>query len=102
MGGAGKLGELFKSAEASSGKSGGGQQQQQQNLGQLFKSAQSQQPTAAAGKTHLSQKNLPNVATVEASPPSQVGKPDPSFIYYLCTVTLSGRAAADETFEPVW
>ena len=71
MGGAGKLGELFKSAEASSGKSSGGGGQQQ-NLGQLFKSAQSQQP-AAAGKTHLSQKNLPSMATVEASPPSQVG-----------------------------
>ena len=70
MGGAGKLGELFKSAEASSGKSSGGGQQQ--NLGQLFKSAQSQQPSAA-GKTHPSQKNLPNMATVEASPPSQVG-----------------------------
>ena len=69
MGGAGKLGELFKSAEASSGKSSSSGQQQ--NLGQLFKSAQSQQP-AAVGKTHLSQKNLPNMATVEASPPSQV------------------------------
>ena len=67
MGGAGKLGELFKSAETSSSKSGG---QKQQNLGQLFKSAQSE----PAGKTHLNQKNLPNMATVEASPPSQVGR----------------------------
>merc|ERR1719239_727952 len=69
MGGAGKLGELFKSAETSSSKSGGQKQQQQQNLGQLFKSAQSE----PAGKTHLNQKNLPNLATVEASPPSQGG-----------------------------
>jgi len=69
MGGAGKLGELFKSAETSSSKSGGQKQQQQQNLGQLFKSAQSE----PAGKTHLNQKNLPNMATVEASPPSQGG-----------------------------
>ena len=70
MGGAGKLGELFKSAETSSSKSGGQKQQQQQNLGQLFKSAQSE----PAGKTHLNQKNLPNMATVQASPPSQVGR----------------------------
>ena len=72
MGGTGKLGELFKSAETSSSKSGSNQQQQQQNLGQLFKSAA--QSESAAGKTHLSQKNLPNMATVEASPPSQVGR----------------------------
>merc|ERR1719234_471087 len=71
MGGTGKLGELFKSAETSSSKSGSQQQQQQQNLGQLFKSAA--QSESAAGKTHLSQKNLPNMATVEASPPSQGG-----------------------------
>ena len=68
-GGAGKLGELFKSAETSGDKPGG---QQQQNLGQLFKSAQSQ-PAKTTGKSHLGQKNLPNLATVEASPPSQVG-----------------------------
>ena len=70
-GGAGKLGELFKSAETSGDKPGG--QQQQQNLGQLFKSAQNQPAAKNAGKSHLGQKNLPNLATVEASPPSQVG-----------------------------
>ena len=71
VGGAGKLGELFKSAaETGSSKPGG---QQQQNLGQLFKSAQSQPAAKTTGKSHLGQKNLPNLATVEASPPSQVG-----------------------------
>ena len=70
LGGAGKLGELFKSAETSGDKPGG---QQQQNLGQLFKSAQSQPAAKTTGKSHLGQKNLPNLATVEASPPSQVG-----------------------------
>jgi len=69
-GGAGKLGELFKSAETSGDKPGG---QQQQNLGQLFKSAQSQPAAKTTGKSHLGQKNLPNLATVEASPPSQGG-----------------------------
>lgn len=72
LGGAGKLGELFKSAETSGDKPGG-QQQQQQNLGQLFKSAQSQPAAKTTGKSHLGQKNLPNLATVEASPPSQGG-----------------------------
>jgi len=71
LGGAGKLGELFKSAETSGDKPGG--QQQQQNLGQLFKSAQSQPAAKTTGKSHLGQKNLPNLATVEASPPSQGG-----------------------------
>ena len=70
LGGAGKLGELFKSAETSGDKPGG--QKQQQNLGQLFKSAQNQPAAKTAGKSHLGQKNLPNLATVEASPPSQV------------------------------
>lgn len=70
LGGAGKLGELFKSAETSGDKPGG---QQQQNLGQLFKSAQSQPAAKTTGKSHLGQKNLPNLATVEASPPSQGG-----------------------------
>ena len=80
VGGAGKLGELFKSAaETGSSKPGG---QQQQNLGQLFKSAQSQ---AAAGKTHLTQKNLPNMAAVEASPPSQVTR-IVSINQYICIV----------------
>jgi len=68
LGGAGKLGELFKSAETSGDKPGG---QQQQNLGQLFKSAQSQPAAKTTGKSHLGQKT--NLATVEASPPSQGG-----------------------------
>ena len=79
LGGAGKLGELFKSAETSGDKPGG---QQQQNLGQLFKSAQSQPAAKTTGKSHLGQKNLPNLATVEASPPSQVGSCEPPFIYF--------------------
>jgi len=71
----GKLGELFKSAQSGGGKTGNSSNQQQNKIGQLFKSAEAQAgaETLSPSKNHLTQKNLPNMATIEASPPSQGG-----------------------------